>query len=105
MSEASYEDVRAAVAEASDGEALLADGFEDALIGTCEGWFGNARQTVALYDVALCMRVLMESGMEEEEEAAEWIDFNVTGAYVGPTTPVFASIHRHPVVLAPGGPE
>jgi hypothetical protein len=97
--EASFEEIRDLLAECSDGEALLADGFEDALIGLAEGWFGHARRVVALYDLALCRQVLMRWGMDQEE-AGEWIDFNVTGAYAGPATPVFAIIQRQPVVVA-----
>ncbi|MEV6987002.1 hypothetical protein AB0M95_37900 [Sphaerisporangium sp. NPDC051017] len=99
MTDSSFEDIRDRLAECSDGEALLADGFEDALIGMAEGWFGNSRRVVALYDLALCLRVLLGWGMDEEE-AGEWIDYNVTGAYVGPSTPVFAIIKRQPVIVS-----
>ncbi|WP_433358607.1 hypothetical protein [Streptosporangium sp. CA-115845] len=75
---------------------LLADGFDDALIGVVEGWFaGNVHTLVALYDVERCVQILMREGMDEEE-AREFIDFNVTGAYVGEGTPAFATIYRQP---------
>ncbi|MET8142720.1 hypothetical protein ABZU32_20650 [Sphaerisporangium sp. NPDC005288] len=36
----------------------------------------------------------------DEEEADEYIGYNVTGAYVGPSTPVFAVIHRQPLIVS-----
>ncbi|WP_240489844.1 hypothetical protein [Actinomadura atramentaria] len=98
MSDPVFEAIRDRLMECSDGEALLADGFEAALIGTAVGWFGRSHRTVALYDLALCLHVLVEHGMDEEE-ADEWIGFNLTGAYAGPGTPVFAIVKRQPVIV------
>lgn len=99
MSDLSFDAIRDQLVECSDGEALLADGLEDALIGMAEGWFGNSHRVVALYDLSICVRVLMSWGMDEEE-AEEYIGYNVTGAYVGPSTPVFAVILRYPVIVS-----
>jgi hypothetical protein len=55
-----FDDISRHLAEVSDGEALVADGFEEALIGLAEGWFGNSRRVVALYDLALCLKVLTQ---------------------------------------------
>lgn len=65
--------------------ALLADGFEDALLGL------GTRFThpVAVYDYERCVRVLVERDGMTEEEAVEFLEFNTTGAYVGESTPVF----------------
>lgn len=72
---------------ADDGdEILLADGFEDALIGTVEG---ACRAPVACYDYQKCVEILVKRDGMDEDTAAEYIDFNVTGAYVGPGTPLF----------------
>ena len=70
-------------------EALLADGFEDALIGYVEVF----NRTVALYDRAKCIEILMEDGMSDEE-ANEYFNYNVVGAYVGEATPAFATLVR-----------
>ncbi|MET8139858.1 hypothetical protein ABZU32_06055 [Sphaerisporangium sp. NPDC005288] len=99
MTDLPFEAIREELVERSDGEALLADGLEDALIGMAEGWFGNSHRVVALYDLSLCVRVLMSWGMDQEE-AEEYIAYNVTGAYVGPSTPVFAVIHRQPLIVS-----
>ena len=69
---------------------LLADGFEDAFIGVVES-FGTAPKACYNYDA--CIDVLMGKADEEEimtyDEAAEYLEFNVTQAYVGENTPAF----------------
>jgi hypothetical protein len=65
--------------------ALLANGFEAALIGV-----GTQFNTdVAVYDFQDCINVLIERDGMMPEDAYEYMDFNVTGAYVGENTPVF----------------
>ena len=64
---------------------LLADGFEDALIG-----YGRQfNKEMAVYDYAKCIKILAKDMTEEEAE--EYFEFNVVGAYVGESTPVFVS--------------
>jgi hypothetical protein len=70
-----------------DGEILLADGFDDALMG-----FGEVGgKLVAVYDRKRCIEVLMTRDSMSEEDAVEHFDFNVTGAFVGPRTPAFVT--------------
>ena len=67
--------------------ALMATGFEEALIG-----FGyQFNKTLAVYDRNKCLNILMSTGMDYEE-AVEYFEFNVVGSYVGETTPVFISL-------------
>jgi hypothetical protein len=94
------EAIHALLAEDSDGEALTADGFDKALVGAASGWSGNSRRIVALYDYARCVELLMDEGMEESA-AVEYMEFNVLGAYVGPSTPLFAFIYRQPTLIDP----
>jgi hypothetical protein len=69
-----------------DDEILLADGFDEALMG-----FGEiGGKFVAVYDRRKCIDALMVDGMDEET-AVEYFDFNVVAAYVGPRTPVFVT--------------
>jgi hypothetical protein len=70
-------------------EILLADGFEDAFIGVCMrfGWNGY----VAAYDYEKCIRILIDKGAGSREEAEEYFQYNVVGAWVGDMTPVFIS--------------
>lgn len=70
--------------EAESNQPLLADGLEDALLG-----FGyQFSRKVAIYDYARCVEVLERGGMTTED-AVEYMEFTVLGAYVGPNTPVF----------------
>lgn len=67
---------------------LLADGFEKAFVGMAvyEG------QEVAVYDIAKCTNVLMKRDKMTLEEAQEYLEFNVTTAWVGKGTPIFISV-------------
>ena len=70
--------------EPIDG-ALLADGFEDALVG-----FGyQFNYPVAVYNRDKCIEILMSRDGMDDEEAIEYFNFNVSGAWVGESTPVF----------------
>lgn len=66
-------------------EALLADGFEDALIGVGQQF----NKTLAVYDRQKCIEILMERDGMSDEEAVEYFEYNVTGAWVGEYTPIF----------------
>lgn len=68
----------------SDNECLLADGYESALIGITEG-----SNPVAVYDMDLCIKCLVESDGISEEDALEHFYFNTVGSYVGEKTPIF----------------
>jgi hypothetical protein len=70
--------------EPIDG-ALLADGFEDALVG-----FGyQFTHPVAVYNKDRCIEILMDRDGMDDTEAIEYFDFNVSGAWVGENTPIF----------------
>ena len=66
-------------------EALLADGFEDALIGVGQQF----NKTLAVYDRQRCIEILMERDGMSDEEAVEYFEFNVTGAWGGEHTTIF----------------
>ena len=73
---------------ATGGEGcIVADGFDFAFVGVMDGP-DDAHPYRAVYDTLTCIHILRLQGMTEEE-AAEYFDFNVSGAYVGPGTPVF----------------
>lgn len=72
-------------------DAMHADGFEDALIGTVER-FGMG--PVLLYDYDKCIEILVDRDGMTHEEAAEFFEFNTLGAFVGEGTPCFAKIQR-----------
>jgi hypothetical protein len=66
--------------------ALLADGLEEALIGYTVN-FHHAQ--VAVYDIDLCVGVLVKRDGMTPEEAGEYLSFNTLDAYVGENGPLF----------------
>ncbi len=82
-----FEEIREALEE-FDADILLADGFEEALIGYVEIF----SKTIALYDRDKCISILMTRDSMTHEDAEEYFSYNVTGAYVGDMTPAFATI-------------
>jgi len=64
-----------------DEEILLADGFDDAIIGI------DNKSMRLIYSVSKCLDIL--SLDMSEEEAEEYFEFNVSGSYVGEKTPIW----------------
>ena len=64
-------------------ECLTAEGFDDALVGCTYG-----ANVVAVYDINKMVETLMEEGVDYED-AVDFIDYNVVGAYVGEKTPLY----------------
>lgn len=69
-----------------DQEFLSADGFEDALLGVVNDF--NSEPRLA-YSRLKCIEILIERDKMSKEEAEEYFDYNVQGAYVGEKTPVW----------------
>lgn len=61
---------------------LIADGFDDAVIDV------EPESLRLIYDVDKCIDILMKDGMDYED-AREYFDFNVSGSYMGPKTPLW----------------
>ena len=70
----------------------LADGYEDAFVGTTISAF--SRKQVALYDYDKCIMILMHDNNWSEEEAVEWFDYTTIGAWGGDDTPIFINHHN-----------
>jgi hypothetical protein len=66
-------------------EALLADGFDAALIGVGRRC---GQPALAVYSYAKAIDVLIEQGLSYED-AVEHMEFNVVGGWLGPHTPLF----------------
>lgn len=64
---------------------LLADGFEDAFIGLSQR---ISEPMIAVYSYDKMVDVLVSRDGMEYEDACEYLDFNVLGAWVGPQTPI-----------------
>jgi hypothetical protein len=61
-------------------EAILWDGLDDAIIGI-------SIDNRAVYGLNKMILLFQQQGMSEEE-AMEWVDFNIISAYVGEYTPI-----------------
>ena len=70
-------------------DAMVADGFGDAIIGIVER---AGSEAVVQYNKTECIRILMERDEMTEEDAYEHFYYNVIGSYVGEYTPCFAEI-------------
>lgn len=82
-------DVREIVAEL-DEDALFADGWDEAVIGTTDSWCPGGQRTLrVVYDASRIVEIMITRDGMTYEEAVEFFDFNIAGAYVGERTPVF----------------
>jgi hypothetical protein len=64
-----------------DEDFLIADGFDDAVIGV------EINSMRLIYLVSKCIEILQEH--MNEEDAIEYFEYNVSGAYVGEQTPIW----------------
>lgn len=64
------------------------DGFDDAIIGMeCSGDVPRV-----VYSIQLMVHVLCERDGMTEEEAVDFISYNVIGSYVGEGTPIYVDV-------------
>ena len=70
-------------------DVLIADGFDDAIIGIAERYGMNP---VVLYNKNKCLNIMQTRDGMTEEEATEFFYYNIVGAYMGEHTPCFAEI-------------
>lgn len=66
---------------------LKIDGMDKALIGVCMTWNGQTLVERIVYNGRVITEILTKDGMSDEE-AQDYIDFNIIGAYVGDSTPI-----------------
>ena len=76
---------RTEVSESYGGDILFCDGLDHALLGVALR-FGQ--EPVACYSLPRVLSGFVAEGMSPEE-AQEYFDFNVIGAWVGEMTPCF----------------
>ena len=70
-----------------DENILLADGFDDAIIGYIER---AGLPVIACYDKIKCIEILAKD--MNYKDAEEYFYYNTLGAYVGEHTPCFITI-------------
>ena len=63
------------------------DGYDEAIIGTAFVWSSEGQVEVLVYDAEVIRELLVLDDMSFEE-AREYIEFNIEGAYMGPDTPI-----------------
>ena len=68
-----------------DEKILLADGLENAFIAIGRQF----THPVAIYSYRKTIKILMRDHGMDREEAIEYFDYNIAGAFVGDQTPVF----------------
>ncbi len=73
---------------------VKADGLDEAILGT--GGRINMDE-VLIYSYDKCVQIFMDKDKMTYEEAVEWMEFNVVGAWMGPRTPIF--IHEIPTFM------
>ena len=71
-------------AEDADVELLCADGFDDCILGIAQRF----NDYFVVYDRDRVLETLRTRGMSDED-AIEWFEFNIVGAWVGDSTPAF----------------
>jgi hypothetical protein len=87
----SFIDLHYANHDDEDGNGiLLADGFEEAFLGVGAAYYNPP---CAIYDYDRCIDTLVGDDCDYEQ-AIEYFEFNVIGAYVGPQTPLFIRIFK-----------
>lgn len=68
-----------------DEEIMLFDNLDDAFIGLAHR---QGQPTLAVYDWWLIIDVLMRDGIDDLEDAIEYLEFNIACAWFGPNTPL-----------------
>ena len=64
------------------------DGFDRAIIGVGER---NNTDSMIVYDYDKMIKILVARDDMSYEEAQEYIDFNIVGAWIGDTTPIIVN--------------
>tara|TARA_B100002019_G_scaffold120636_1_gene103590 strand:- start:159 stop:422 length:264 start_codon:yes stop_codon:yes gene_type:complete len=67
-----------------DEEALIANGFDEAIIGIT---FGS--NMIAVYSVKKIIDILVEDDEMDIADAIEHFEYNIAGSYLGEKTPIF----------------
>jgi len=64
------------------------DGFDEAILGPALIWRSNSTVGILVYDAEIMRKILMNRDGMSAEEAREFIEYNIEGAYIGEDTPV-----------------
>jgi hypothetical protein len=75
-------------------ELIKIDGFDAAIVGVASR-IGS--EDFLVYSREKCIEILMADDDMNYDEADEFLDFNVAGAYVGESTPAFMEEYEEDV--------
>ena len=75
--------------ELDDREIMYCDGLEDAFVGLSMRFNDGP---LATYDIEKIIRILMERDCMDEDDAREFYEVNIVGAWVGDRTPIFITL-------------
>lgn len=67
---------------------LKIDGHDNAIIGPAFIWRDLSHVSVLVYDAEKIRDNLMQRDGMSAQEAREYIEYNIEGAYMGPHTPI-----------------
>jgi len=64
------------------------DGLDEAMIGSAFIWRDQTQVKVLVYDAEAIREILMDRDGMDADEAQEFIEYNIEGAYLGIKTPI-----------------
>tara|TARA_R110000868_G_scaffold395917_1_gene667923 strand:- start:157 stop:531 length:375 start_codon:yes stop_codon:yes gene_type:complete len=85
--DAAWSAARDGVSSNEEGMVTI-DDQSSAIIGKCYCWDGQSRVERFVYSGEKLIDNFVENDGMSEEEALEWVEYNIEGAYWGPTTPI-----------------
>jgi hypothetical protein len=71
---------------------LKVDGYDEAIIGVTERC---GAPDVYVYDKQKIVDIIVERDGCSEEDAIEFVDYNIIGSYMGEETPIFIYVFSH----------
>ena len=73
---------------------LKIEGHDDAIIGPAMIWRESGLMAeILVYDAEKIRETLMKRDGMSHDEAREYIEFNIEGAYMGPDTPILVWVN------------
>jgi hypothetical protein len=72
--------------ESADPDAIVLDGFNDALIGTTS-------EGRLVYDIGLMKKILVQRDKFEDIEADEYLDYRFLNAFFGTLNPIYVNLN------------
>jgi hypothetical protein len=86
MGEPDYSDPRREWIAQFNPEALMADGYDEAVVGVAERC---GQPSLVVYDANKCIQILIDRDGMDYDEAYEFFQFNTLGAWAGENSPLY----------------